>query len=175
MPILNFILWYVLDSCPAFKPSYFMNPFFSFPHLLFAFWLYEIALEHVACGVSACLGEYLFNRLKGKMLFVLWKNPQIPCKTHLLLQASFEIKLFTLMQHFSLYRKSPHEEDIEKRRISKLQRSEHQKAKRKMGIGKQIEKVCIQLTVLNWQSPDASENCEISGLSVKWNASRFGF
>lgn len=48
------------------------------------------------------------------------------------------------MRHFSLYRKSLHEEDIEKRRISKLQRSEHQKAKRRMGIGKQIEKVRIR-------------------------------
>lgn len=47
------------------------------------------------------------------------------------------------MQHFSLYRKSLHEEDIEKRRISKLQRREHQKVKRKMGIGKQIEKVSM--------------------------------
>lgn len=39
--------------------------------------------------------------------------------------------------------KSLHEEGIEKRRISKLQRREHQKVKRKMGIGKQIEKTLI--------------------------------
>lgn len=45
--------------------------------------------------------------------------------------------------HPLLLGKSPHEEDIEKRRISKLQRSEHLKAKRKMGIGKQIEKTLI--------------------------------
>jgi len=47
------------------------------------------------------------------------------------------------MQYFSLYRKSLHEEDIEKRKISKSQRREHQKVKRKMGIGKQIEKVSV--------------------------------
>lgn len=160
----------MLDSCPVSKPSYFMNPFFSFPHLLFAFLLYEIALEHVACGISACLGRYFFNRLKGKMLLYYEKTPaKISCKIHLLLQASFKIKLFTLVWHFSLYRKSLHEEGIEKRRISKLQRSEHQKAKRKMGIGKQIEKVRIKY----WT--DTSKNCEISGLCVKWNASSFDF
>lgn len=53
------------------------------------------------------------------------------------------IMLFTLMQHFSLYRKSLHEEDIERRKISKLLRREHQKVKRRMGIGKQIEKVSV--------------------------------
>lgn len=47
------------------------------------------------------------------------------------------------MQHFSFYRKSLHEEDVEKRRISKSQRRERQKVKRKMGIGKQIERVSI--------------------------------
>lgn len=39
--------------------------------------------------------------------------------------------------------KSLHEGDIEKRKISKLQRREHQKVKRKMEIGKQIEKTLI--------------------------------
>lgn len=67
----------------------------------------------------------------------------MPCKIYLLLQASFKINVFTLMQHFSPYRKSLHEEDIGKKRISKLQRREHQKVKRKMGIGKQIEKTLI--------------------------------
>lgn len=69
------------------------------------------------------------------------------------------------MQHFSLYRKSLHEEDIEKRRISKLQRREHQKVKRKMGIGKQIEKV----SVIKLMSPYGSKNCKITGLYVKQN------
>lgn len=60
---------------------------------------------------------------------------------YLLLQASFKNKVVYSNAAFFPYRKSLHEEDIEKRRISKLQRREHQKVKRKMETGKQIEKV----------------------------------
>lgn len=60
---------------------------------------------------------------------------------YLLLQASFKNKIVYSNAVFFPYRKSLHEEDTEKRKISKLQRREHQKVKRKMEIGKQIEKV----------------------------------
>lgn len=105
------------------------------------------------------------------------ETAKIPCKIYLLLQASFKIKLFTLMQHFSLYRKSLHEEDIEKRRISKLQRREHQKVKRKMGIGKQIEKVSIikllvPLQLKEWQ--DYWAVCKAEWLNI-WSRSRILF
>lgn len=60
---------------------------------------------------------------------------------YLLLQASLKNKIVYSNAVFFPYRKSLHEGDIEKRKISKLQRREHQKVKRKMEIGKQIEKV----------------------------------
>lgn len=62
---------------------------------------------------------------------------------YLLLQASLKNKIVYSNAVFFPYRKSLHEGDIEKRKISKLQRREHQKVKRKMEIGKQIEKTLI--------------------------------
>lgn len=78
------------------------------------------------------------------------------------------------MQHFSPYRKSLHEEDTGKKRISKLQRREHQKVKRKMGIGKQIEKVSVMKRMVPLELSELQDYwavCKVECLKI-WSLNR---